>query len=196
MIKQCANPFHKARLCGLVFIAAIAAGCAHHVDPATELHRQVAPFTQTRDQTIALVKEAKHSMDPASLNDLNVAYASLEGKANGYAGFLVEAASVASFDATKNNDYAAKLTKAIESFNSSYATINPQQASASKLSSTWIPPFADSVKSYWDRYHTTIATASPQMKSTLMQQLKSDTVWPNFEDIAPQPLSPTPSPRN
>ncbi len=179
----------------LVIVAFVVAGCNRHVDPTQALHSQVAPFTQTRDHTVAMVTAAKHTLDPPSLNQLNVSYAALEAKGNEYAGFLVESVSIASFDAMRNDQDASSLKKAIDDFNASLGTISPKVAGTDRLSTAWVPDFASSVKTYWDRYHANVATATPQTRDALIKQLKSDTVWPNFEDIATQPLSAPPTHR-
>jgi hypothetical protein len=183
--------FSRAGACLAFMMALLAGGCGHathKVDVAQELHTRVSSFTQSRDRVMALVTESQRSLDPASLNQLTVSYAALQARGNGYAGFLVESVSVVSFDVDKNNIYAANLKSAIEAFNRSYLAINSGRPDAPKLSTVWIPMFADSVKKYWERYHNSIAAASPQVKANMLQQLKRDTVWPNFEDIAPQPL--------
>ena len=177
-----------------VVVLLLAAGCTHHVDPASELHTQLEPFTHTRTQAIQLVTVSKQSLGAASVNELAVSYAALESKANGYAGFLSESATTSSLDASKNKEYATNLSTAIDSFNSSFATISPQQAQESKLSNAWIPSFAGSVQGYWNRYHSALSAEPQDKKTALIQQLKTDTVWPNFEDIATEPTSPTPKP--
>ena len=180
----------RACIVALLFVA----GCAHHVDPAHELHTQLEPFTSTRDQAVHLVTVSKQSLGPDSVNQLSVSYTALEAKGNDYAGFLNESASTSSLDTSKNKEYATSLSNAIDSFNSSFATIDPQQAPTSKLSNTWIPAFSDSVQHYWNQYHAALSAESPQKKTALTQQLKADTVWPNFEKIGTEPVSPTPHP--
>jgi hypothetical protein len=170
----------------------ITSACAHRVDLTHELHSRVSPFTETRDQVVQLVATSKRSLDAPSINQLAVSYASLEEKGNGYAGFLAEAVSTSSFDYAKNSDYSTNFSKAIDTFNNDFVTINPQQAKTAKISNEWIPQFAASVQSYWDKYHSNLASASPQTKATMAQQLKADTVWPNFEDIATEAVSPSP----
>jgi hypothetical protein len=181
-------------IAGLLFLVTVTAGCAHRTNPSDELQRQLAPFTQTRNQTVALVKTAKHSLGPLSLNRLQVSYSDLEIKANEYAGFLAESVNVNSFDADRNNQYSGKLKAAIDAFENSFETFDPTQVQAMNISSAWVPAFADSVKAYWTRYHTSLTTASPQAKAALIRQLKSDTVWPNFENIATEPVSAAPTP--
>ncbi len=185
--------FRRAITFVLILGVASVVGCTHHPDPGQELHKQLVPFTQTRDRAIAVVTSSKHSLDAPSLNQLAVSYTALEEKGNAYAGFLAESISVSSFDSNKNAEYSTKLKNAIDRFNSSFVTISPSQASAAKLATDWLPPFAQSVKSYWDRYHAALATAAPQRKATLVEQMKADTVWPNFENIATEPLA-SPSP--
>jgi hypothetical protein len=177
---------------GLVFTS-IVSGCAHHADPVRELNSAVAPFTLARNQTVGLVATAKHSLGASDLNTLAVAYASLEEKGNAYAGFLVEAVTDTSFDADLNAKYASSLAHAIRAFNKSFASVNPASQARASVQSAWLPAFSDSVAAYWKQYNTAVATFSPQTKADLIKQLKAETVWPNYENIATEALA-TPSP--
>lgn len=133
-------------------------------------------------------------MGASDLNQLALAYGALEAKANGYAGFLAESVNVASLDAGKNDEYAVHLTEAIEVFNHAFVGLRTIGQGNATVPSAWIPTFAASVQPYWDRYHATIAAASPETRVALEKQLRIDIVWPNFEDIATQRLS-APRPR-
>jgi hypothetical protein len=182
-----------------LLFAALVTACAHRENSAGELHARMAPFTQARDSAVAIVQAGKQTFDPLSLNQLSVSYTALELKANDYAGFLVESASLASFDDGKNSQYATSLRNGIDAFDTSLQRMKLQPKTIKDSpSSTWVPAFADSVKAYWERYHVTLARASPKTKAGLVQQLKTDSVWPNFEDVAtPAPTvvpsnSPTP----
>ncbi len=176
-----------------LFFAAIVSGCTHHADPVRELNSAVAPFTLARNQAVGLVTTAKHSLAASDLNTLAVAYASLEEKGNAYAGFLVETVTNTSFDANKNAEYAANLTQAIKAFNKSFASVSPPNQAGASVQSAWLPAFSDSVAAYWKRYNTAMTTLSPQTKADLIKQLKAETVWPNYENIATEPIaSPTP----
>lgn len=177
-----------------VLAAATLSACAHSSQPARTLQAQLTPFEQTRTQAISLVTKAKHVLDPMSINELDVAYTNLEVKANDYTGFIVESVNVGGLDASKNAAYAANLKKAIDDFNRSYNTLRvsaptPGQTAAASLSSDWIQPFAGAVQSDWDRYHNAIAQAPTDRKTALTQQIKRETVWPNFEDIATERLN-------
>jgi hypothetical protein len=168
--------------------ALLVTGCTHHTAATSNaLSEKLAPFAQTRNQAIAMVTDAKHAFDAPSINQLMLAYTDLETKSNAYAGFLVEATNVDSFDTQKNDEYAARLRNAIAAFNVTYTTlarqslVNPK--GNTRLSDTWVAPFAQSVQAYWTRYHNALAS-SPQTVAYVAQQIKSDTIYPNFEDIA------------
>ena len=173
----------------LVLGATLVSGCAHHADSA-RVSSGVAPFTQTRNQAVALVTTAKRTLGASDVNQLAVAYGTLEATANGYAHFLVGSASVTSFDAAGNDKQATRLTESIRVFNRAFVGLRSTSQGDATVPSAWIPLFAQSVEPYWSRYHTAFAAASPEMKLALTKQLTSDTVWPNFEDIATESLSP------
>jgi len=183
---------HNRTLASTLILAAFAAllvsGCTHHTAATpSELSERLAPFAQTRNQAIAMVTSAKRAFDAPSINQLMLAYTDLEIKSNAYAGFLVESADVDSFDSQKNDGYAAQLRSAIAAFNVTYATLSKGALVSPKgsawLSDTWVAPFAQSVQAYWERYHAALAS-SPQTVAYVTQQIKSDTIYPNFEDIA------------
>jgi hypothetical protein len=182
----------KQQLASLVLVVATIAGCTHHADPARELRSAVSPFTQTRDRAVQLVGSTKHALGASDLNTLAVTYTALEEKGNAYAGFLVGAVSDASFSDAKNEENAGNLAAAIKTFNSSFASIAPQNQRAA-IDNAWIPPFAAAVSGYWSKYHAALTDMSPQAKADLIKQLKGDTVWPNYEDIATEPVA-APSP--
>jgi hypothetical protein len=171
-------------------LAAVAiVGCTHSGAGTTNLGDKLAPFAQTRSQAIAMVTNAKRAFDAPSINQLMLAYTDLELKSNAYAGFLVESAKIGAFDAPKNDRYAFELRGAIDAFNVTYATLQSASQTPAKnagstwLSDSWVAPFAQSVQAYWERYHDTLAS-SPQTVAYVTQQIKSDTIYPNFEDIA------------
>ncbi|HEV2908023.1 MAG TPA: hypothetical protein VGX02_02035 [Candidatus Eremiobacteraceae bacterium] len=183
---------HRAQSFALVSVclAALAiAGCTHNGAGATNLGDKLAPFTQTRSQAVAMVTNAKRVFDAGSINQLMLAYTDLELKSNAYAGFLVESAKIGTFDTRKNDEYAFGLRNAIDAFNVTYATLQSasptpvKTTSSTWLADAWVAPFAQSVQAYWERYHDTLAS-SPQTVAYVTQQIKSDTIYPNFEDIA------------
>lgn len=180
--------------CALLAALGISACANHRATSASPLSVDLAPFVQTRNQAIALVTSAKHSFDAQSINQLMLSYTDLEEKANAYAGFLVEAANVDSFDSAKNDAYAAQLRQSINAFNVSYATLSksaptqPRVANA-WLQDGWVPSFARNAQAYWQRYRSTLA-ASPQTVAMVTNQIKSETVYPNFEDIATESARP------
>jgi hypothetical protein len=183
---------HRAQSFALacVCLAVLAiAGCTQKGAGTANLGDKLAPFAQTRSQAIAMVTNAKHAFDAPSINQLMLAYTDLELKSNAYAGFLVESAKIGTFDTRKNDQYALGLRSAIDAFNVTYATLDsasqvPAKTTSSMwLSDAWVAPFAQSVQAYWGRYHDTLAS-SPQTVAYVTQQIKSDTIYPNFEDIA------------
>ncbi len=188
--------FGRRRRRGWVFGAilgmAFAGGCTHRTTPAGELQAGIAPFAQTKDQTIALVAAEKRSLSAADLNSLTVAYTALEEKGNAYADFLVESVSVTSFDAGRNNRCASNLSEAVNGFNKAFTAIASPKRPVAPIQSAWIPAFAENIQAYWAKYTTAVAAMSPQTKADLVKQLKSETVWPNYEDIATEPLASAP----
>jgi hypothetical protein len=160
-------------------------GCAHKA-ASTQIQEGLSPFSAARNQAIALVANTKHSLDAASLNTLAVNYTSLEEKANAYASFMVEAVNTSSFDPNRNAAYAANLTKAIVAFNKAFAALIATKQTT--IASAWVPPFAQTLQAHWNQYHGSLAKMSPQTKADLIAELKRETVWPNYEDIATETL--------
>lgn len=165
------------------------AACAHRNTPAQELNSAVAPFTDFRNETIGLVIQQKHSLGASDLNSLAVAYTPVEEKANAYAHFLVQSVSSSSFSADQNTQCASDLTAAISTFNKAFAGIVSSKPAASPVSSAWVAPFAAHVAFYWGKYGAAISGMSPQTKADLTNQLRNKTLWPNYEDIATEPLA-------
>ena len=138
---------------------------------------------------MGLVATAKHSLGASDLNTLAAAYAALEEKGNAYAGFLVEVVSATSFDPDRNAKYASNVTQAIKTFNKSFATVSPSNQAGASVQSAWIPAFADFVAAYWKQYQPAMESLSPQAKADLIKEVKAKTVWPNYENIATQPIT-------
>ncbi len=170
----------------LLVLAFAIAGCSHKA--SSQISAGVAPFTTARNQTVGLVANTKRSLGAADANTLAVAYTALQEKANAYASFMVEAVNTSSFDSARNTKYAADLSKAIGDFNKSYDSI--EAARHDVVASAWVSPFAQSLQSHWDQYNGLIAQMSPQTKADLVKDLKRQTVWPNYEDIATEPVAP------
>ncbi len=164
----------------------VAAGCAHKASESAQLHDGFVPFSSTRTQAIGLVANTKRSLGAADVNTLAVAYTALQEKANAYASFMVEAVATSSFDQTRNAKYADDFAKAISAFNTAFAGLTATHRTA--IAVAWVPPFAQTLATRWNQYSTVIAKMSPQMKADLITQLKRETVWPNYEDIATEPL--------
>jgi hypothetical protein len=167
-------------------------GCAHHPSPAQELSAGIAPFTDSRDQTIRVVVSSKHSLGAADLNSLAVAYTPLEERANAYAHFLVVSVNSASFSADQNKQCASDLTAAINAFNKAFTGIASSQQAASTVSSAWVAPFAATIAADWGEYGAAIGGMSSQAKADLTNQLRNKTLWPNYEDIATESLATPP----
>ena len=181
-------PVRSMAVLGLLVGTLLMSACAHHGDTASEMKAGIAPFTQTRNQTVALVTTAKRSLGASDVKQLAVTYGSLQASANGYAGFLAESANVTTFDSARNDKYATSLTTAIKAFNHSFIGLSSVKQGAALVPSAWVTTFAQSVESNWNQYHATFVAASPQTKAALMKQLSGDTVWPNFEDMATESL--------
>jgi hypothetical protein len=162
------------------------AGCSHKSQSA-QISSGVAPFSTTRNQAIGLVANTKRTLGAADVNTLAVAYTALQEKANAYASFMVEAVTTASFDPTRNQKYSSDLGKAIADFNKSYDTLEGIHQDV--VGSAWLTPFAQTLQSRWNQYDGFIAKMSPQTKADLIADLKRETVWPNYEDIATEPVA-------
>jgi hypothetical protein len=186
-------PAARTALQVCVLVLMLGPGCTHHTDAVHELNSAVAPFTQSRDEAVQLVTNAKHVLGASDLNTLAVDYSALQDKGNAYAGFLTESVATTSMDAGKNAEDATALAQAIKTFNKSFAAISPASLAGASVKSAWIPAFSDSVTAYWKQYQSALAGLSPQTKADLIKELKAKTVWPNYENIATEPLS-TPAP--
>jgi hypothetical protein len=156
--------------------------CTHKTTPAAQIDQGFAPFSTTRNQTVALVYNTKRSLDAADINSLAVAYTALEEKANAYASFMVEAVTTSSFDPTRNSKYATDFANAISAFDKSFTALTAAQRQP--IVGAWVPSFAQSLQTRWDQYNGYIVKMSPQQKANLIAGLKRATVWPNYEDIA------------
>lgn len=170
----------------LIFAAMLGlamAGCAHKAQ--SSLDEGFAPFSSTRSQAVALVAHTKRSLGASDVNTLAVAYTALQEKANAYADFMVEAVTTSSFDPARNAKYASDFATAINGFNKALASLANRQT---VLADAWVPSFAQGLQSRWNQYSGVVAKLSPQTKADFIAQLKRETVWPNYEDIATEPL--------
>jgi hypothetical protein len=191
----------RSRIVVMLMAAAIVAlGCSNRAGVSAALHSQMAPFAQSRTQAIAVVAITKKNLDPDSINQVNVKYAALQGEMNEYLGFIVESFQVASFDQTKNREYAVALGKTIDGFNGSVEPMmnllktRPGITSIPlPLQTQWVPDFSSSLNAGWQNYHDQVNAMAPQDRVALAQQLKTEYAWPSFQDIAkeklPLPLS-------
>jgi hypothetical protein len=179
----------KQNVRGLVVAAVlclVAAGCSHNSSASAQFNQGFAPFSSVRNYAVALVANTKRSLGAEDVNTLDLAYTSLQEKANAYASFMVEAVTTSSFDPAKNAEYAADLGKAITAFNRAFAGLEATHQTT--IASAWVPSFAQNLQSRWNQYSGLIAKMTPQMKGNLIAALKRNTVWPNYEDIATEPL--------
>lgn len=167
-------------------VSLIVAGCSHNASPSSQINSGFAPFSTTRNQTVALVGSTKRSLDAADVNTLAVAYTALQEKANAYADFMVEAVTTSSFDSQRNSKYANDFAAAIASFDKSYAALVATHRPM--LATSWVPTFAQALQARWNQYSGVITKLTPQQKAGLIADVKRATVWPNYEDIATEPL--------
>jgi hypothetical protein len=168
-------------------LSLVVAACSHTTSPSAQINDGFAPFSSTRNQAVGLVASTKHSLGASDVNTLDVAYTALQEKANAYASFMVEAITTSSFDPAKNAKYSADLTTAIASFDKSYTALSATRQVS--VANTWVPAFAQSLQTRWDRYNGLIAKMSPQTKADLVAAIKRNTVWPNYEDIGTEPVA-------
>jgi hypothetical protein len=163
----------------------VVAACSQSASPSAQINSAFAPFSSTRNQAVGLVASTKRSLGAADVNALALAYTGLEEKANAYAGFMTEAVTTSSFDPARNAEYAADFEKAIATFDKSFAALEPRQLS---IAGAWVPSFAQSLQARWDKYNGALAKMSQQTKAQLIADLKRETVWPNYENIATERL--------
>jgi hypothetical protein len=176
----------NATVAAMLFIT-IAAGCTHKASPSAQISQGLAPFTTSRNQTVALVAHNKHALGASDINTLSVAYSDLQEKANAYASFMVEAVTTSSFDPARNTQYASDFEKAIAKFDKAYDSV---VATRFPIANTaWVTPFSQNLQARWSQYGTAVAQMTPQTKADLITELKRDTVWPNFEDIATESVA-------
>ncbi len=174
------------QLLAAAVLGLVVAACSHTASPSAQINSGFAPYSSTRNQAVGLVASTKQSLGAADLNTLDVAYTDLEEKANAYASFMVEAIATSSFDAAKNDKYSADLATAIARFDKAFAPLSVTRRQT--VAETWVPSFAQSLQAHWDQYSGAIAKMSPQSKAALIADIKRNTVWPNYEDIATEPL--------
>ncbi len=182
------SPASDRRWLAAVVLAVTLAGCSHK-SASSQISSGIAPFSTTRNQALGVVANTKRSLSAADVNTLAVAYTALQEKANAYASFMVEAVTTSSFDPARNAKYAADLSKAIADFNKSYDAMEAIHNDV--VPGTWVTAFAQSLQARWNQYSGIIAKMSPQNKANLLADLKRQTVWPNYEDIATEPVKPT-----
>jgi hypothetical protein len=175
-----------ATVAAILFIAVAAAGCAHKTTASEQINNALEPFSWTRNQTVALIAHNKRTLAASDINTLSVAYSDLEEKANAYASFMVEAVTTSSFDSAKNAQYASDFQKAIAAFDKAYDSV---VAARFQITNTaWVPSFAQNLQASWNQYGTAVGQLQPQTKADLIAQIKRDTVWPNFENVATEPV--------
>ena len=115
-------------------LSLVVAACSHTTSPSAQINSGFAPFSSTRNQTVGLVANTKHSLGASDVNTLDVAYTALQEKANAYASFMVEAITTSSFDPAKNAKYAADLTTAIRTLTKALQRCRRRVKSASRTS--------------------------------------------------------------
>ena len=178
---------HVGATVAAVLFITIAAGCTHKTSPSAQISDGLAPFTFTRNQTVALVAHNKRTLGAEDINTLSVAYTDLQEKANAYASFMVEAVTTSSFDPARNTLDASNFEKAIAAFDKAYASVVATRFGVTNTA--WVTPFAQNLQARWSQYGAAVAQMTPQTKTDLVAELKRDTVWPNFEDIATEAVT-------
>jgi hypothetical protein len=162
--------------------------CARH-DNGDNVSRGLAPFTSARAQTLELIVDAKHSLGAQDLNTLDLAYSDLQQKANAYASFLVRSAGATSFDTDQNTLCAENLRKAIIAFNKTFVTISPSNMTNASVRDAWVTDFSTSVNNFWNQNGARISSLPPDTKIALANEMRTDTLWPNYESIATEPIA-------
>ena len=164
------------------------ADCARQTSPGDAVAQGLMPFTASRNQAIALVVAAKHALGAEDLNTLALAYSDLQQKANAYSDFLVRSTGGTSFDANQNAAFALALGKSIATFNKTFATISPQSMTSASVQGNWVGDFSTSIAAFWSQHQAQIVSLSPETKTNLVKQMKTDTLWPNYENIATETI--------
>jgi hypothetical protein len=165
------------------------ADCARQTSAGDSVAKGLMPFTTSRDQAIALVVAAKHSLGAEDLNTLALAYSDLQQKANAYSDFLVRSTGGTSFDASQNTAFALTLGKSIAAFNKTFATVSPQSMTGASVQGNWVGDFSTSIAAFWSQHQAQIVSLSPDTRTNLVKQMKTETVWPNYENIATETIT-------
>lgn len=181
---------YSRQLLAVAVLGSIVVACTHKPSSIDQINEGLAPFSSTKKQTVAYVAGTKRTLAAADINSLAVAYTALQEKANAYSSFFVEAVTTSSFDPAKNSKCATDFANAIASFDKAFASLAITRRPV--LDSAWVPAFAQSLQSRWNQYSSMIAKMTPQTKADLIADLKRETVWPNYEDIATEAVVPTP----
>lgn len=178
---------HVTGILAAMLFVTIVAGCTHQASASAQVSDGLQPFTWTRNQTVALVAHNKRTLAPADINSLTVAYTDLQEKANAYASFMVEAVTTSSFDPARNAQCASDFEKAIAAFDKAYNSINATRYQVANTA--WVTSFAQTLQARWTKYGPAVAQMSPQTKADFIAEVKRDTVWPNYENIATEPVA-------
>jgi hypothetical protein len=179
-------------------VAFLASGCARK--SASDITNQFTPLLRMRDQAVANAIAGKVSLDPASLNQLGVCYADLRSNSNRYTQFLAGVVQSSAFDRGQNEADARGLELSIASYNDCLLKLQKVAASKSATPSLslvdpdWVPAFGRSVEAYWSRDGAMVDLLSPDARSSVVEQIRSMTIWPDFATIGGALPSPSASP--
>jgi hypothetical protein len=178
--------------------ALLASGCARKT--AGEITGQFAPILHMRDQAVADAAAGKASLDPASLDQLGICYGDLRSKSDQYTQFVAGIVQSSSFDDGQNLSDARTLGLAVASYNDCLLKLQKVTASKnttlslSQLDADWVPAFGRAVEAYWARDGAMVELLSPDARASVVEQIKSAAVWPDFAAIGNGSPSPSPSP--
>jgi hypothetical protein len=176
----------------------LATGCARK--SASEITGQFAPLLQMRDQAVADVAAGKASLDPASVGQLGICYGDLRSKSDQYTQFIAGIVQSSSFDSAQNQSDARTLGVAIASYNDCLLKLQKVAASKSatpslsQVDADWVPAFGRAVEAYWARDGANVDLLSPDARASVVEQIKSAAMWPDFAAIGGGSPVPLPSP--
>jgi hypothetical protein len=168
-------------------VAFLAAGCTGK--SASDITALFAPLLHMRDQAVANTVAGKASLDLASVNQLGICYGDLRTKSDQYTQFIASVIQSSEFDGAQNQADARILQLAIASYND--CLLKLQKVSASKstapslslLDADWVPVLGRGVDAYWGRDGSMVKLLSPSARARVVEQISSETVWPEFATI-------------
>jgi hypothetical protein len=171
----------------MIAVAFFAVSCTRR--SASDVMVQFAPLLHMRDQAVANAAAGKTSLDPTSLNQLEICFSDLRSKSDQYTQFIASVVQSSTFNGGQNQADARALELAISSYNDCLLKLQKVAASKSAtpplslLDADWVPAFGRGVESYWSRDDAMVKLLSPDARAGVVEEIKSETMWPDFAAI-------------